>query len=282
METSALFPDHKILARILMEDINLPYDEWKEKVDKPIKPILNKINKSVQYLVPSLQNFRPYERSRKEAIQGRLRNSRIRWKYENPNLSLDKDIDIFVQLGDYHEDNKGTIFWGIGWWGSSKASEQVYQFFKKVNNGGDVIREDGGPGASGTTILRVKKKYTADQLLNLKSDIKKEIAEDIKYLVQKMDGISKENEKQKKIESSDAEIPTWDEIQAIYRKNAKPGEIIAPDRLKELIKNSFQEQGRKLPPNWWEETKKILRNESEKQRHPDKTMQGKTILRKRE
>ncbi|MDP2853110.1 MAG: hypothetical protein Q8O28_02560 [Smithellaceae bacterium] len=55
------------------------------------------------------------------------------------------------------------------------------------------------------------------------------------------------------------EIPTWDEIQAIYKENAKPGERIAPDRLKELIEKLFQEQERKLRPNWWEETLKILR-----------------------
>ena len=61
-----------------------------------------------------------------------------------------------------------------------------------------------------------------------------------------------------------AEIPTWDEIQDIYRKNAKHGEWIAPDRLKELIENLFQKQERKLRLNWWEETKKILQNESEK------------------
>ena len=63
---------------------------------------------------------------------------------------------------------------------------------------------------------------------------------------------------------SQGEIPTWDEIQTIYRKNAKPGENIPPDRLKEAIKDFFQKQARSLHPNWWEETKNILRKESEK------------------
>ena len=61
-----------------------------------------------------------------------------------------------------------------------------------------------------------------------------------------------------------AEIPTWDEIQDIYRKNAKLGEWIDPGRLKELIENLFRKQERKLRPNWWEETKNIIRKESEK------------------
>ena len=66
------------------------------------------------------------------------------------------------------------------------------------------------------------------------------------------------------------EIPTWDEIQAIYKEDAKPGEDIAPDRLKKLIEQLFQHQRRDLLPNWWEETKIIIRNESEKQGHHDK------------
>lgn len=61
-----------------------------------------------------------------------------------------------------------------------------------------------------------------------------------------------------------AEMPTWDDIQTIYRMNAKPGCSIVPERLKELIENLFQKQGRKLRPNWWEETKKIIRNEAGK------------------
>ena len=63
---------------------------------------------------------------------------------------------------------------------------------------------------------------------------------------------------------SQGEIPTWDEIQTIYRKNAKPGENIPPDRLKGAIKDFFQKQARSLHSNWWEETKNILRKESEK------------------
>jgi hypothetical protein len=78
------------------------------------------------------------------------------------------------------------------------------------------------------------------------------------------------------------EIPTRDEIQAIYMKNAIHGESIATDRLKKLIEDCFQKQGRQLHSDWWEETKKILRNGSEKQRPSDKIMQGKTILRKKE
>ena len=78
------------------------------------------------------------------------------------------------------------------------------------------------------------------------------------------------------------EIPIWDEILTIYKQNAISGEDIAPDRLKKLIEKLFQNQKRNLHPNWWEEAKKLIRNESEKQIHPDKTMQGQTILCRKE
>ena len=69
---------------------------------------------------------------------------------------------------------------------------------------------------------------------------------------------------------SQGEIPTLDEIKAIYKENVKLGEDIDPDRLKILIKQLFQNQRRDLHPNWWDETKKIIRNKSEKQGHHDK------------
>jgi hypothetical protein len=250
METPALFPDHKGLARILMEDINLPYDEWKEKVDKPIRPILNRINKSVQELVPSLHIFRTYKRSRKEAIQGRLRNSRVQWKYNNPYFSLNKDVDIFVQLGDHNEDRKETMFWGIEWWGPSNESEAAYQILKKVNSGVDVIKEVGGPGAGGTTILLVLKKYTADKLLNLKRDIKKEIAEDIKNLVQKMDGISKENVNIRQEGSYLHYVPNKEDFEKAYRTITSPGQSVSIDAVLNQIEFDAKTSGHKLKINW--------------------------------
>lgn len=250
MEISALFSDHKILARILVEDINLPYDEWKGKVDKPIKPILNKINKLVQDLVPSLQNFNIYKRSRKEAIQGRLRNSRVQWKYNNPSFSLNKDVDIFVQLGDHNENRKETMFWGIEWWGPSSESEAAYQILTKVNSGVDVIKEVGGPGAGGTSISLVLNKYTADQLLNLKRDIKKEIAEDIKNLVQKIDGINKENINILQQGNQTGYLPDKGDFEKAYRTIASPGQSVSIDAVLNQIEFAAKTSGHKLKNNW--------------------------------
>lgn len=62
---------------------------------------------------------------------------------------------------------------------------------------------------------------------------------------------------------SQGENPTKGDIQAIYTEYAIEGENIVPGRLKELIPKYFQEQGRKLPPDWWEQTLKMLRNQAE-------------------
>ncbi|NVO00721.1 MAG: hypothetical protein HXX17_15500 [Geobacteraceae bacterium] len=57
---------------------------------------------------------------------------------------------------------------------------------------------------------------------------------------------------------SNGESPNMDDIRAIYKENAE--EVIAPSKLKELIQQYFQEQRRNLRPNWWEDTKEMLRD----------------------
>lgn len=54
------------------------------------------------------------------------------------------------------------------------------------------------------------------------------------------------------------EILTRDEIQAIYRKIAKPWEEIPINLLKEAIEKECAKQGRKLRIDWWEITEKNL------------------------
>ena len=66
------------------------------------------------------------------------------------------------------------------------------------------------------------------------------------------------NEKQKTSESSDGEIPTEEEIKAIYREIAKPGEEVFENRLKEAVRKIFDRQGRKLRSDWWNITKRNL------------------------
>jgi hypothetical protein len=248
METSALFPDHNIIAKVLMEDINLLRDEWKEKVDNPSRPILINIDGMVRDLVPSLQKYSIYDRSHKKATQGRNFNSKIRWKYRHVNV--DHNIDIFVQLSNFDADRKGTISWGIDWWGSSEASKAVYQYFKKVNNGNEPIKETGGYGATGTTLLLIIKKYTADQLLELKSDIKKEIAKDIKILVQKMDLISLKNINVPQERSDPNYVPIKGDFEKAYRMIASLGQSVSIDAVLNQIEFDAKTSGHKLKNNW--------------------------------
>jgi len=53
-------------------------------------------------------------------------------------------------------------------------------------------------------------------------------------------------------------IPTEEEIKAIYREIAKPGEEKPENLLKEAVEKKFARQGRKLRANWWEITKRNL------------------------
>jgi hypothetical protein len=54
------------------------------------------------------------------------------------------------------------------------------------------------------------------------------------------------------------EMPARDEIQAICREIAKPGEEIPENLLKEAVAKKFARQGRKLRADWWDITKKNL------------------------
>lgn len=54
------------------------------------------------------------------------------------------------------------------------------------------------------------------------------------------------------------EIPTSDEINAIYREIAKPWEEIPENLLKGAVEKKFVRQGRKLRADWWGITKNNL------------------------
>lgn len=65
------------------------------------------------------------------------------------------------------------------------------------------------------------------------------------------------NETTRSVEDAFAqgEIPTKDEIEAIYREIAKSGEKISEKILKEAIERKFARQDRKLRGVWWEITR---------------------------
>ena len=77
--------------------------------------------------------------------------------------------------------------------------------------------------------------------------------------VQRGEGkFKEENNIQHKDSLSVAAIPTEEEIKAIYREIAKPGEEKPENLLKEAVEKKFARQGRKLRANWWEITKRNL------------------------
>ena len=54
------------------------------------------------------------------------------------------------------------------------------------------------------------------------------------------------------------EIPTGDEIEAIYREVAKSREEIPENLMKEAVERKFARQDRKLRGDWWKITKRNL------------------------
>ena len=193
MKDLTLFPDHQIIQNILMEDINIPYSELKVKVDTPIKPIYYAIDKLIRNQFPFFPILNISNSSR-EPKRTRLRSTRAYWVYNNPMLTFRKKINFFIQLGDHRTSSQKTIFWGVSYWvgGVSDDTESVFHLFERLNKI-KVFKEAAGVGGvadKGTTVFGIVDQYTTDQLINLQSDIKVEIAKGIGKLFQEIEQIS--------------------------------------------------------------------------------------------
>jgi len=95
-----LFPDNQIIQNILMEDINIPYSELKEKVDVQIKPIYFAIDGLIRNRFPSFPKLK-ISNSSKEPKQTRLRNTKAYWVYNNPRLVFKKQLYLFEGSGSF-------------------------------------------------------------------------------------------------------------------------------------------------------------------------------------
>ena len=261
MENLTPFPDHQIIQSILTEDTNITYTEWKEKVDKLIQPIYATIDKLIHDHVPSFPkattSYKPKKSSNK-----RLFLSRLRWIYNNPNLSFSKKIHIFVQLGDYRTGRQKTIFWGVSYWvgGVSDEIDSVFRLFEKFSNI-QVFKESGGVGGysnSGTTVFGIVDQYTIAQLPNLPRDIKPEIAEGIGNLFQEMEQIAGGTASDNGFEPAE-HLPTKADVEFAESQLRKSYDgVIGMKDVLDQIEVNFSRTKKELKEDWQEITRRNI------------------------
>lgn len=261
MENLTLFPDHQIIRNILMEDINIPYSELKVKVDIPIKPIYYAIDKLIRnqiHFFPKLN----ISNSSKEPKRTRLRSTRAYWVYNNPRLAFRKNINLFIQLGDHRTSRKKTIFWGVSYWvgGVSDETGSVYHLFERINKI-KVFKESAGVGGvtdKGTTVFGIVNQYTTDQLSNLHSDIKEEIAEGIGKLFQDMQQIAGGTASDHSFHPVQY-LPTKADVEFAESQLRKSSdEVIGMKNVLDQVEVNFNQAEKELKEDWREITRKNI------------------------
>jgi hypothetical protein len=193
--------EFKLIAGILKLDMAIHFPEWKKKVDKPIKPFFKNLNELLGQATQKLGAHSIHTRTAEYDHSPRTCLTRAKWKFLAKRLPFkDKDFSFQVQLGDPALENPHSITWGLSWWGSAQEAETANTYLKKIKNSIDYIKlSSAGPGAPGTTIQLVLKRYTADEILSLDPgyDLKGEIIHDLSLLADELERIISQSDGQK-------------------------------------------------------------------------------------
>lgn len=183
----------KLIAEILSKDLALPFDEWKKQVDTPIKPFFKDLDKLITQTTTKIGSLSLHTRTPKYDHTSRTCITRAKWKFLSKPLPFkDKECFFQVQLGDNHPEIQHTISWGLSWWGSAQDAEISDKYLSQIKNCLDYTNEASpGPGASGTTIQIVLKRYTAEEVLNFapEYDLKGEIVHDLSALADELEDV---------------------------------------------------------------------------------------------
>lgn len=181
----------ELIAEILKKDLSLSFDAWKKEIDAPMKPFFETLDKSITEATSKIGKFSVHTRSQEYDHRPRSCLTRAKWKLLGSKSPFeDKDFNIQVQLGDLFYENPHTISWGLRWWGSAKSAESANGYLSRIKHRVDYIKKaSSGPGAPGTTIQVILKRYTPEEILKLdpKYDLKGEIVQDLCMLADELE-----------------------------------------------------------------------------------------------
>ncbi|MBA4419361.1 MAG: hypothetical protein C0392_15875 [Syntrophus sp. (in: bacteria)] len=169
--------DHKLIAQILSSKVvsSAIFNNFYDSIDTLL--ILNQ-NPPVK-----LEKVKPSYSNKKV----RQCLTKQRWNFHHPKMRYKRDgVAAFVQLEDNETGEDNIIIWGISWWGSEENSTYIRNLFIQIKGLGKLDDRITKIGATGRFLRVILKKYGATDVLSRKSDIKKEIAEDINGIINRI------------------------------------------------------------------------------------------------
>ncbi|MFZ2632059.1 MAG: AAA family ATPase [Desulfosalsimonadaceae bacterium] len=180
------------IANVLREELNIPFIEWKERVPKVLNPIFETLEERIN------ENGIYFEKSEKTKgypkAKSRQNIYQVRWRkliYENIYGSAIQFLVGFSENDQNEEGRKGKIWWGLGWWGKKKHSENISNFFKTLiidtNSEWQVLQHKNKSFLGGTSIHLAMKSYSHEQVEALAYDITDEILSDTKKIIPILD-----------------------------------------------------------------------------------------------
>lgn len=185
--------NNELIAEILAEDINLPYSEWKYKVDDRISPFFKKLVKIVKEANLNLGKAASYDRGKVDSKLGYECIARLSWKLGLPSLPVDIPFNLVFQLGDNGVDiDSQKVFWGLQSWGKTELANEATQIFKELEPSFRVATKSAAPLFGGTFLRIVAGELTGQQLLEHDRDIMDVIAPDLTKLLKALKELRKE------------------------------------------------------------------------------------------
>jgi hypothetical protein len=176
------------IANVLREDRNIPFADWKERVDKVLEPIFITLNQKIIKSDIKAQEGTRYRRNPKDEGMERGYLYHFQWNYQGDSsiFGVNK-IPFKVAFKYYKNFAEDSLFWGLNWFGKREKTDEVNKFFTQINSKWEIVREDVIKNFGGSSVYLIMKNYTPDQIEALDHDIIDEILTDIKEILPILD-----------------------------------------------------------------------------------------------
>ena len=175
---------NKLIAEVLEEDRNCPFQIWKERVEKILLPIFKELDEMVREAGIEVEKGGRYKRTTKDKSRERSAIYTIRWRLNRTSSKFGpNNIEFQIVFGQRTKGWEHSIWWGANWWGKAKYAGNIYEFFNGLKTDGKLIRNDDHEVFVGTLVSLVQKKYTKEEVQTMDHDIKHEVVEDCAKIV---------------------------------------------------------------------------------------------------
>jgi hypothetical protein len=221
------------IADILKEDWSIPFNDWKERVDRVLHPIFEMLKQKIESSKLNVIPRNTPQGDPKGKFKERQYLYRFCWDHKNGKV---KDHTLSFHVG-FNENNKNKelwsnrIWWGLRWWGKKENEEEVKNFFETILRSAEtnwhLSIDQIAIFKGGLQINIIMKSYTPDQIEGLDYDITSEIFEDMKKIIPILD--------QKLPPNGRTKVPNSGKMNDLFMDEKEFKEIIAAFQYRKNI-----------------------------------------------